>query len=114
MACIATMRPRPRPAHPATVVLAAAVAVAVLLPGAVSDAAIAAPAHAFADPLPPPPTGLLHSLCPRCGEAMRAEFFFPPNFTNINHGGFGAVPRPVAANVTVSPGPRGPSHTAPQ
>lgn len=40
-------------------------------------------------------TPRFREICPQCGHAMRAKFMFNSNFTNLNHGAYGATPRPV-------------------
>ena len=52
------------------------------------NAAFATPSYAFAAPdyaAPPPPFG----------HALRPYFFFPQNYTQLNHGAYGGTPRPV-------------------
>lgn len=43
----------------------------------------------------PPPTMRLQSPPPPFGHALRADFMFDPNTTNMNHGSYGGTPKVV-------------------
>ena len=41
--------------------------------------------------------GAAAAAAPAFGHALRADFFYPANFTQLNHGAYGGTPRPVVA-----------------
>lgn len=52
-------------------------------------------AAALATPHATPHQQSWQAVCPQCGHGMRSQFLFYPNFTTLNHGAYGATPRPV-------------------